>query len=326
MGRPRKTNKHLPANMMHRHGRYYFVKSGKWHPLAKEYGPSLIQYAALVGSAPVVQTVKDAVWHYIEHKKGELAESTLEGYRYSAANLCAVFGKIALCDMTAAMVYRYVSEAGTVQANRDKALLSAAFTHARNLGAFSGEDPTKGLQHRNKEKPRDRYVTDGEMAVLLNAASPKLRCIVRLSYLTGMRQGDALRIKLADVTDDGIRYWNTKGKKWQHVEWSDELREVVDESKRLWRRFGREYLFESKPKGKHAARGPGPYTTSGVRALWRAARTKAGIVDVRLHDIRGKAGSDVETTGDAQRLLGHADGKVTGRHYRRKPERSKPVR
>jgi integrase len=56
------------------------------------------------------------------------------------------------------------------------------------------------------------------------------------------------------------------------------------------------------------------------------ARIKAGLPDVRLHDLRGKAGSDVATQADAQRLLGHADGKVTGKHYRRKPERVNPVR
>lgn len=193
MGRPRKVNRHLPQGMMHRHGAYYFVRSGKWTRLAKDYGAALVAYAALVGASPTVETVKDAVWHYIEHKRDRLAAATLDGYRYSATNLCAVFGHVPLADMTAAMVYRYLSEAGTVQANRDKALLSAAFTHARNLGAFTGVDPTKRLQFRNEEKPRQRYVTDAELDALVAAASPKLATIVRFIELTGMRQSDALR-------------------------------------------------------------------------------------------------------------------------------------
>lgn len=324
MGRPRKHAKHLPANMLHRHGAYYFVRKGKWLRLAKDYGPSLVKYAELVGASPTVETVKDAVWHYIEHSD-DLAESTLDNYRHSAAKLCAVFGHVALRDVTAAMVYRYLSEGGNVQANRDKSLLSAAFTHARNLGAFSGVDPTKGIQHRNKEKPRNRYVSDGEMALALSHASPKLGCIIRFCYLTGMRQGDALRVKLSDLSDDGITYWNTKGKKFQHVSWSPELQEVVDDARKLWRRFGREYLFESIPKGKHAKRGPGAYTPSGLRALWRVARTHANLTDIRLHDFRRKAGSDVEE-GEATKLLGHTDPAVTKKHYRAKPERVKPVR
>lgn len=326
MGRPRSKNTHLPQNMQHRHGAYYFVRSGVWTRLSADYGAALVKYAALVGTTPTVQTVKDAVWHYIEHRTGKLAPATLSAYRYSAANLCAVFGSMPLGDMTQPMVYRYLSDAGTVQANRDKALLSAAFTHARNLGAFTGIDPTKRLQFRNEEKPRVRYVTDGELAVILNTASKKLACMLRFAFLTGMRQGDVLRVKLVDMDEEGIHFTGAKTGKRQVVVWSPELTEVVDEARVLWKRQGREYLFESRPKGKHKARGPGPYTTSGVRALWRVARTKAGVVDVRLHDLRGKAGSDVETQGDAQRLLGHADGKVTGKHYRRKPERSNPVR
>lgn len=312
--------------MFQRRGAYYFVAKGKWHPLGREYGAALMKYAALVGKPATMNTVKDAVWGYIEHRRPKLAAATLAGYQRSAAHLCAVFGPLALIDLTPAMVYRYVSESGTVQANRDKALLSAAFSHARNCGALTGQDPTKGLQYRNEEKPRQRYVTDEEMAALVAAASPKLACIARFIELTGMRQGDALRVRMADIDDEGIHYTTGKTGKRLVVVWSPELLAVVEDARKLWRRFGREWLFESQPKGKHAKRGPGPYTPSGLRALWRTVRAKAGILDVRLHDLRGKAGSDVETQGDAQRLLGHADGKVTARHYRRKPDRVKPVR
>lgn len=312
--------------MMLRHGAYYFVRGNKWLRLSNEYGAALMKYAELVGAPATVETVKDAVWHYIEHRSGKLAPATMAAYRYSATNLCGRLGPIALADVTPAMVYAYLSNGGNVQANRDKALLSAAFTHARNLGAFTGVDPTKGLQHRNPETARQRYVTDGELAIILNAAGPKLRCIIRFAYLTGMRQGDVLRVRLADLDDEGIHFTAGKTKGRQVVVWSDELREVVADANALWTRSSREYLFESRPKGKHARRGPGPYTTSGLRALWRTVRAKAKVPDVRLHDLRRKAGSDVETQGDAQRLLGHADGKVTMKHYRAKPERSKPVR
>jgi integrase len=312
--------------MQRRHGAYYFVSGGKWLRLAKDYGPALVQYAALVGSPPQVRTVKDAVWHYIEHKTGKLAPATLANYRYGAANLCAVFGALALEDITPPMLYRYLSEAGTVQANRDKALLSAAFTHARNLGAFTGVDPTKRLQFRNEEKPRDRYVEDDELARLVAASSPKLATIARFIALTGLRQGDALRVRMDEMDDEGIHITTGKTGKRIVILWSPELVEVVDQAKVLWRRFGREWLFEGKPRGKLHKRPVGPYTPSGLRALWRVARIKAGLPDVRLHDLRGKAGSDVATQADAQRLLGHADGKVTGKHYRRKPERVNPVR
>jgi integrase len=312
--------------MMHRHGAYYFVKAGKWLRLDANYGAALVKYAGLVGQPSTLVTVKDAVWHYVETRKGKLAPVTIASYTHSATKLCAVLGHIELKDLTAAEVYRYVSGKGNVQANRDKALLSAAYTHARNLGMFSGADPTKGLQYRNEEKPRDRYVTDAELDKLLLAASPKLACIARFIELTGMRQGDALRVRLVDLTEEGIAYQQGKTGKRLVVLWSDELKAVVADAKKLWRRFGREFLFESTPKGKHAARGPGAYTPSGLRALWRVARAKADLADVNLHDLRRKAGSDSATVVEAQALLGHADGKVTSKHYRAKPARVKPSR
>lgn len=325
MGRPRKTDRHLPQNMMRRHGAYYFVSRGKWERLATDYGQALIKYAAKVGKPLAVVTVKDAVWHYIESGKGRLAEATLEGYRASAANLCAVFGPMALPDLTPAHVYRYLTETGNVQANRDRALLSVAYTHARRIGAFMGDNPAKGLEYRNEETPRQRYVTDVEEARLIAKASPKLAVIIRFLHLTAMRQGDALRVRLCDLTEEGIEVTQGKSGHRQVITWSPELVATVDEAKRLWRRFGREYLFESHPKGKHAKRGPGAYTPSGLRALFRVARGKSGIVDVRMHDLRRKAGSDV-TEEHARQLLGHSDAKVTRKHYRAKADRVKPAK
>lgn len=334
MGKPRKNATHLPQSMFQRHGAYYFVKGGKWLHLSRDYGAALTKYAELVGSPAKVTKVRDAIWTYIEYCKTRpepVAASTLEGYRRSAINLMPVFGDSDLSAVEPTHVYQYLTKKGTVQANRDRALLSAAYTHARRIGAFSNvaDDPTKNLEYRNPERPRQRYVEDGELAVLLNAASPKLACIARFAFLTGMRQSDALRVRLEDMDDEGIHYapgkTNKRTGKRLVVLWSPELRACVDEAKSLWRREGREYLFESRPKGKHAKRGPGPYTPSGLRALWRRGRQKAGIVDVRLHDLRRKAGSDLEA-GDAQRLLGHTDGKVTARHYRAKADRVKPAR
>lgn len=313
--------------MHHKHGAYYFVRGNKWSPLGKDFGAALIAYAGLVGSTPKVTTVQEAVAHYLESSAGRLAKATLDGYRFSAANLAGVFGHMALTDLQPHHVYRYLTERGDVQANRDKALLSAAYTHARRIGAFTGDDPAKGLQYRNEERPRERYVDDAELERAVAAASPKLATIVRFIHLTGMRQADALRIRLSDLDDEGVRYQQGKSGKRLVVLWSPELAAVVEDARRLWRRFGREFLFESRPirSGKFK-REAGPYTPSGLRALWRVARAKAGLSDVRLHDFRGKAGSDAGTDEEAQRLLGHADGKVTRRHYRRKADRVKPAR
>lgn len=325
MARPRKHNKHLPRGLLQRRGTYFFVRSDQpWRNLGKDYGKALIEYASLVGESPRIETINQAVTQYLQDSAGRLKPATLVNYGYSARNLEAEFGPMRLDELQPEHVFHYLRTRGTVMANRDKALLSASYSFARRSGAFKGVDPTKGLQFRNKEKPRDRYVEDGELAMILSAASPKLACIARFAFLTGMRQSDALRVRLSDIDDEGIHYRSGKTDKALVVLWSPELRECVDEAQRLWIRVGREHLFESKPKGQHK-RPPGPYTPSGLRALWRVARARVGLQDVTLHDLRRKAGSDLEP-GEAQRLLGHTDGKVTARHYRAKADRVKPVR
>lgn len=314
--------------MYRRRGAYYYVKGGKWHPLGRDYGKALTQYAQLVGRPERVRTVSEALRHYIEAHRERLAPATVEAYERSAINLGAVFGQMDLRDVTAADVYTYMRKAGTVQANRDRALLSAAYSEARRIGAFpkAADDPTKGLEYRNPEKPRDRYVTDAELARVLAKSNPTLALIARFIELTGMRPGDALRVRPGDLQDDGIHYTTGKTKRRIVVGWSDELRAVVDEALAAGRQQGREWLFESRPRGKHAARGIGPYTPSGLRSMWRRAREKAGLDDVRLYDLRGKAGSDAATDEEAQARLGHTDGKVTRRHYRRRPSRATPTR
>jgi integrase len=331
MGRRRSVNKHLPANMQMKHGAYYFVKAGKWTRLSDTYGAALMEYAKFVGGRPEILKVKDALWGAIEHArtrkhKAPAAAATLEGYRHSATRLEREFGHMVLEDLEPEHVVRYVVNGGTVQHNRDKSMLSIAYTYARVLGGYRGQDPTKRLQVRVQENPRDRYVSDAELDSILEKSSPKLACIARFIELTGMRQGDALRVKVSDLDDDGFTYVNAKSKKRQGLESSAELAACIREAMRLWKRTERVWLFESRPKGKHAARGIGPYTPSGLRALWRVARAKAGLTDVRLHDLRAKSASDADTDEEARQRLGHADGKVTRRHYRRKIVRSKPTR
>lgn len=320
--------------MLLRSGTYWFVRGKEpWIKLGREFGPALVKYAAIVGEKPDVRTVQHAIAHYIEWastRRKPIAPATLDNYRWSAKNLVPVFGHMELGDVEATHVYQYIIKRGDVQANRDRALMSAAYTHARRIGAFKGDDPTKGLEYRNDESPRQRYVKDGELAVILNAASAKLSCIMLFSYLTGLRQSDVVKLKLADIHDDGpeagIHVTTNKTGKAVVIEWSDELRACVAEANRLWTRAGRVYLFESMPKGKHAKRGPGPYTTSGLRSLWRTARGKTGVQNVRLNDLRRKAGSDKESDEAAADLLAHADPRVTRRHYRAKPKKATPAR
>ncbi|WP_379677382.1 hypothetical protein [Massilia consociata] len=63
-------------------------------------------------------------------------------------------------------------------------------------------------------------------------------------------------------------------------------------------------------------------STSMTRLL---TETKV-VVRFTEHDLRAKCASDAKTLEHARALLAHADGRLTDRVYRRKPETVDPLR
>lgn len=324
MGRRRKSNTHLPRFMLFKHGAYYFVSAvdGRkvWKPLGRDYGQALRTYAEIVGeSADPAETVGEAMAQYLGVMADKLKPDTLSGYRQSMKRLAPVFGAMRVGDLRREHVYRYVIDLGTTAANRDRAFLSAVYTHLLRLGAV-GDNPCKGLHYRNPEKPRRRYITDTELAAIVEALPEQLSLMARFAYLTGMRESEMLALRLTAATDDGIRYTPAKQRKGQEEErvmaWSNELRAV-------WRaaagmRIGAQPLFRTRTGGH--------YTRDGFQSLWQRWKGKAGVPDLRWHDLRRKSGSDADTEQEAQERLSHADPGVTRKHYRAKPARSKPAK
>lgn len=318
MGRKRKSQTHLPRHLMMRSGSYYYVTrvDGKqqWTPLGKDYSEALRQWAALEGgSCKPVLTVADAIAHYLDDRAGKLAAKTLAGYRVQGEMLGKVFGTMRLEDVTQAHVYTYLKKRGNVAGNRERDLLRAVYTFAANLG-YKGSNPARGMRVRNTEKPRQRYVTDEEMAALVLAAQPMFGLLIRFLYLTGMRISDTITLPLTAASDDGIRWEEGKTRKPRWVEWSDELREVWKAA--AGNRIGAQALFLGRR---------GPYTLDGVESTWARVRKRAKVRDVRLHDLRRKAGSDLPLDR-AQELLAHTDKRVTKRHYHVLADAVKPTR
>jgi len=89
-----------------------------------------------------------------------------------------------------------------VSANRDIEVLSHAYTLAIRWG-LTEIHPIRHKVTAHSERPRDRYVTDAELAEALQAATPIVVAYVRLQLLTGLRRGDLLRLRLHDCQEDG---------------------------------------------------------------------------------------------------------------------------
>lgn len=320
MGRTRTKNKHLPRRMQLKHGAYYYVarRDGKphWIRLGDDYAVALREWAKLEGDARQDRmTVADAIAHYMQVSAKRLKKATLDNYGWSAKALLPVFGKLYLDEVEREHVYEYLVRKGNVAANRDRALLSAAYTHAMNAGLYKGQNPAAALRFRNQEKARDRYVTDAELEHLVKKASPRFGVLLQFAYATGMRQKDLIELHLSAATEEGIDYVDSKTGKRRVIAWTDELKAIWKAAAGL--RIGAQPAF--------ITRDGVAYTPSGIRASWRHVKLRAKLPDLHFHDIRRKSGSDADDEGHAQRLLGHADAKVTRKHYRAKPELVTPI-
>lgn len=290
--------------MAFKHGAYYHLACGKWTPLGKEYGPALLKHAEIEGaSRQAPRNVAALLTEYINTAK--IAPETKRGYLNSAKRLGDAFGTERPDMLKREHLFRYVFDKGTVAANRDRALVSAAYTHAANVG-YPWANPARGWQRRAPEKARKRYITDAELKALVAHAGP-LGPMIRLAYLTGADLGVLRSLRLSAASKEGLSIKRTKTEGEALVSWSKALRGV-------WRE-----IAGGRTEGL-------AFTVRNVRRLWDAAREGAGLPDVQFRDLRRKAGSDASSDEHASKLLAHAGTAVTRKHYRARRVPVKPVR
>ena len=64
---------------------------------------------------------------------------------------------------------------------------------------------------RFREKPRNRYVTDEELAAFLKYCSPFLRAYVDLKMMTGLRQSQMLQLTVSNWNGQALTVPGSKG-------------------------------------------------------------------------------------------------------------------
>jgi integrase len=249
------------------------------------------------------------------------ASRTQLDYRKQLPLLRAVFGEVPPREITATHVFEYRNTRGqqsVVQANREKSLLSSIMTKAVEWGAVS-QNPCKQVP-RLAERKRERYIGDQEYSNVFVLATPMMQIAMDLALLTSLRQGDLLSLERRHLTEDGIDIVTAKTNKRLIIEWSTELRSVVDRAFGISPRV-RQFVI-CNLQGKR-------YTSDGFRTMWdrlmrKAAESGAIAERFTFHDIRAKSLSDDSAVAATLRS-GHSDPKITNDIYRRKPTRAKPL-
>lgn len=321
MGRRRKHHPGLPERVTLNHGAYYLISpSGKWIHLGRDYQTAMNQHRKLVRSDGQVRTVTELIDDYCAAELHKKAPRTQRDNLVEVAKLRAVFGRMLPHEITTPDVQEYIRRRGApVRAAREVSLLSTILEHGIRLGLLK-ENPCAHAKKPTTGK-RTRYVQDHEYIAVKAIASPLIGCAMDLALLTGLRRGDLLRVKLADLREDGIHVAQGKTGKRIIIAWDEDLRSAVQAARALPRPVSGLYLLCNR-------RGL-PYSDSGFSAMWQRTMTKAvkaGIERFTFHDLRAKSGSDEDQLATASERLGHESQAITRRVYRRKPTVVTPLR
>lgn len=315
----------LPPRVYQKHGAFFYVTNPdrKWIRLGQNES-EMYQALAKLKSTDVRQGLMS---EFFERYEKEIiptkAPRTQIDNLSEIKNLKQAFGTMRPEHIKPKHVYAYMDARGAkakTRANREKSLLSSIFSYLIRWGVVE-DNPCKNVKGF-QEKARNRYVEDWEYEAVLSLASPVLRAAMEIAATTGMRQGDILKLKYNDLTENGVPVTQNKTGKKQIFEWTPALKEAIQSAKQHPRHADSLIYIIANERGQQ-------YTSEGFKCNWQRLMNKAletGVINERFtfHDLRAKAGSDAED--NAQKLLGHASATTTKRVYERKPSMVKPIR
>ncbi len=306
--RPRKTHRNLPPCVYSKHGAYWYVKEGKWTRLAPDLPTALQRYAALAAptNSGMPALIEIAHVEIIRNKRPNTV-SQYDQCRRVLKEMLAEFAPEQVRGADVATVKSAYADRPSM-GNRLLSYLRLVFNYALERGMVD-YNPCVGIK-RHAESKRRRYLSDAEFHSIYTAASENLKPIIMVAYLTGQRIGDVLKIKLSDVSADGIYFEQEKTGSRVLVAMTPDLERAIKAARSLHRSVASMSLFSVKRGGR-------PYTYATVQDMWATAVERSGVPDAHLHDLRAKSLTDAKRQGlDPVALAGHADPRMTARYIR----------
>ncbi len=203
-----------------------------------------------------------------------------------------------------------------MRANREKALFSTIFNHARTWGCTDSTNPCIGIKGF-KEKARDRYVSDDEYIAVWNVAHPTVQDAMDLALCTGQRPADVLKIEVGHIADGYLMISQNKTGKKLRIVIEGELRTVIARIMMKSRDSVNKSLLQDFDGQS--------LSYCALRSRFDKAREQAGV-SFQFRDLRAKAATDTKDLAHAQKLLGHKNRITTEIYTRnRKGEAVKPL-
>ncbi len=259
----------------------------------------------------------DALLRYGEEKKRENLRSYDAVTRYLLQRFLDHFGNPVLTELTPRVLQQYADlRRKTIKEatlHRELAVLQAILNKARREGYLNH---VPAFPRVKLPKGRCRWLTLEEEARLLAHASDHLKAIIAFAIDTGGRRGEILSLDWRNVDLDRNRVLFTETKNGE------------DRSVRLTDR-ARGVLLSLRPTGEMAVPQGAVFTYQGkgvasVSTAFERARRRAGLEDVRFHDLRHTFASRLVQNGvplyEVMQLTGHKSLVMVQRYAHLAPE------
>ena len=265
------------------------------------------------GGRAAAPTVADLARRYMAgHVAANCNAHTAGIYRGSLDNhILPALGEMPIAAVGRAEVaaLHYRLRATPRAANRALAVLAKMFSLAEAWGmAQAGTNPCRGVR-KYRERRRERFLTPDEYRRLGRTlaeaeaegwASPAAVAALRLLTVTGCRVGEILGLRWDDIDRAAGELRLRDGKTGARMVPLTPTAEAV--LARIPRPRGNPWVI--------AGRAPGARMRS-LTPEWHRIRARAGLDDVRIHDLRHSYATRALSAGESLamigRLLGHAD-------------------
>ena len=275
--------------------------------------------------AKLAPTVRDLVERFLTDTAparvdaGRLAPSTLKGYRNQCRRyIVPRLGKLPVETVTRAHIETFAGKlaATPTMRNRVLALLSRLFTLAEHWEwRPQRTNPVRGVD-RARETARDRTLSRADFAALAGALEdldtryPASVAAIRVAAMSGLRIGEVLAMAWEHVDVEAGRAVLPKTKTGRRtVPLAAPVAAIVAAQPKISRN---PYVFAG---ARHAA-----VTYRTTRNVFALAAERAGLPDLRLHDLRRTVATNLAGAGlgafTIRDVLGHSTLTMSNRYVR----------
>lgn len=247
-----------------------------------------------------LQALFDEFLQHRRNKRGAyLSERTKQGYRYDFGLYLGKWAGRKLSqfkDTDFSRLHADIGKNHPVTANRVVALASSLFNYGSERKLYKGPNPAQGIRkfHENK---RDRFLQADELPAFFQSLAQEtngtLRDYFLIALLTGARRSNVLAMQWREINLDRAE-WRipvTKNGTAQTVTLSPQAVEI------LQNRIGCNDVWVF----------PGTGATGHIvepKKAWQRVLERAGIEDLRIHDLRRTLGSWQAKSGASLVIIG----------------------